>query len=95
MKSKTKILSAAAVAAVLITTLAVARTAHAPTVSGEHAVVTHGKVTGSNPAQAQGSHLHGIITCGPAASAQDCDRLETLLPMNFSRPLVVAKAVNI
>ena len=94
MRSKAKYLSAAALTAVLLTTLAVARTVHTPTASGEHAIVTHGKVTGSNPAQSEGPHLHGIITCGPATSALDCDRLEMLLPMSWAAPQSATKSAT-
>jgi len=88
---KIRAFSVAAAAVALVTTLAVARTVHTPTTSGEHASASHGKVTGTAPSQGNGSHLHGIITCGATASAQDCERLEMLLPMNLRTPGNAAK----
>ena len=93
MTRRIRIFSTAAVAAALVTTLALARTTHTPTPQTEHASVAHGKVIGTtpNPNQSGGSHLHGIITCGATASAQDCERLEMLLPMNRRAPDNTAK----
>jgi len=82
---KIRAFSAAAAVVALVTTLAVARTAHTPAAPADQATNSHGKVTGTAPAPSQGSHLHGIITCGTATSAQDCERLEMLLPMNWIR----------
>jgi hypothetical protein len=79
--SKTKIL-AAAVAAALLTTLAVARTVHTPVTSdAQQTHETHGKVTGTTPQPNAGSHLHGLLTCGDEMSEIDCMKLQSLLPM--------------
>ncbi|HMF23958.1 MAG TPA: hypothetical protein VKG24_17785 [Pseudolabrys sp.] len=84
-------LSVAAAAVALVTTLALARTVHTP-VTGEHASASHGKVSGTAPSQNNGSRLHGgIMTCGTTTSAQDCERLEMLLPMKRSVPANVAR----
>ena len=83
---KITVFSTAAAAVALVATLALARTVHTPMVSAEHASASHGKVTGTAPSQSNGSHLHGIITCGPTTSAQECDRLQMLLPMSVSNP---------
>jgi len=83
---KIKVFSTAAAAVALVATLAIARTVHTPMASAEHASASHGKVIGTDPSLNKGSHLHGIITCGPATSAQECDRLEMLLPMSVINP---------
>jgi hypothetical protein len=83
---KITVLSTAVAAVALVATLALARTVHTPMASAEHASAPQGKVIGTVPGQSNGSHLHGIITCGPTTSAQECDRLEMLLPMNVINP---------
>jgi PhoPQ-activated pathogenicity-related protein len=92
---KIRALSVAVAAVALVTTLAVARTVHTPSAPTDQATNSQGKVTGTAPAQSKGSHLHGIITCGTATSAQDCEKLEMLLPMNWSKPDSVTPSVRI
>jgi len=77
---KTKII-AAAVAAALLTTLAVARTVHTPAAPDAQAYQSHGKVTGTAPQPNAGSHVRGLLTCGDEMSETDCMKLESLLPM--------------
>jgi len=76
---KIRLLSAAAVVAALIATVAVARTVHTHVVPANPPVTT-GKVTGTPPAQAVPARRHGIIVCGMALDG-DCEKIETLLPM--------------
>lgn len=76
---KTKFFSAAAMAAVLIVTVAVARTVHT------HAAAAgvqpaHGSAMGAAPGKMARSPLHGSIACG-TMSYSDCDKLEQMLPM--------------
>jgi hypothetical protein len=78
--NKTKFLSAAATAAVLIATVAVAHTVHSHTGPADQAHVTTGKVIGTPPAQTTPVQPHGAIVCGMALDS-DCEKLETLLPM--------------
>jgi len=78
--NKTKFLSAAATAAVLIATVAVAHTVHSHTAPADQAHVTTGKVVGTPPAQTAPVQPHGAIVCGMALDS-DCEKLETLLPM--------------
>jgi hypothetical protein len=92
---KTKAFSVVAAAVALVTTLAVARTVHTPSGPTDQATNSHRKVTGTTPAQSNGSHLHGIITCGTATSAQDCEKLEMLLPMNWRKPDSITLSVRI
>lgn len=81
MKSqKTKFL-AAAVAAALLTTLAVARTAHTPAAPEAQSYQTHGKVTGTTPQPNTSAHVRGLLTCGDEVSETDCMKLQSLLPM--------------
>jgi 3-dehydroquinate dehydratase len=76
---KTKLLSAAVVAAALIATVAVGRTVQTHTVAaGTHA--THGSANSAAPGQIMPSRLHAIIAC-PLANESDCEKLEMLLPM--------------
>jgi len=76
--SKTKIL-AATLAAALLTTLAVARTAHTPAAPDAQTHATHGKITGTAPQTS--SHVRGLLTCGDEMSETDCMKLQSLLPM--------------
>jgi hypothetical protein len=78
--NKTKFLSAAATAAVLIATVAVAHTLHIHTVPADQAHITTGKVVGTPPPQTTPTPPHGVIACGMALDS-DCEKLETLLPM--------------
>lgn len=85
---KIRMLSVTAAAVALITTLALARNGHTPVTRAGDASVVHGNVTvtGSNPNWGNGSHLHGIMTCGATVSATECENLNTLLPMSWDRP---------
>jgi hypothetical protein len=80
LSNKPKFLSAAAAVAVLIATVAVARTVHTHTVPADQAHVTTGKIVGTPPAQTTPTPPHGVIACGMALDS-DCEKLETLLPM--------------
>jgi len=77
---KTKFLSAAATAAVLIATVAVAHTVHNHASPAEPSQITAGKVVNTPPAQTAPAPSHGAIVCGMALDS-DCEKLETLLPM--------------
>jgi len=74
---KMKILSATVGAVALIATVAVAHTVHThmPPAGQVHASKT------VVPGDIAPSQRHGIITCGAATSASDCERLEMMLPM--------------
>ena len=82
MKSqKAKILTVA-VAAALLTTLAVARTVHTPAApDAQQTYQTHGKVTGTTPQPNTSAHMRGLLTCGDEMSETDCMKLQSLLPM--------------
>jgi len=81
---KTKFL-VAAVAAALLTTLAVARTVHTPAAPSAQTYGktydTHGKVTGTAPRPNAGPHAGGLLACGAEMSETDCEKLQMLLPM--------------
>jgi len=75
----TKFLSAAAVAAALIATVAVGRTVQTHAVAaGAH--TTHGSAINAAPGQITPFRRHGILAC-PLANETDCEKLEMLLPM--------------
>jgi len=82
MRSRNTKFVVAAVAAALLTTLAVARTVHTPAAAPEMQThETHGKVTGTTPQPNAGSHVRGLLTCGDEMSETDCMKLQSLLPM--------------
>ena len=79
LSRKTKYFSAAAIAAALIATVAIARTVHnGAAVAG--AQPAHRSVIGAAPGYVASSPRRGILACG-AMSYSDCDRLEMQLPM--------------
>jgi hypothetical protein len=78
--NKTKFLSAAATAAVLLATVAVAHTVHNRTAPADQPQITTGKVVNTPSAQTAPAPSHGVIVCGMALDS-DCEKLETLLPM--------------
>jgi hypothetical protein len=80
MSRKIRLLSAAAGVAALVATVAVARTVHTHGVLGNNPPVSTGKVIGTAPAQTTPARRHGIIVCGMALD-NDCEKIETLLPM--------------
>ena len=81
MRSRNTKFLVAAVAAGLLTTLAVARTVHTPTAPDAQTHETHGKVTGTTPQPNAGLHVRGLLTCGDEMSETDCMKLQSLLPM--------------
>ena len=82
MRSRKTKFVVAAVAAVLLTTLAVARTEHTRAAAPEAQThETHGKVTGTSPQPNAGSHVRGLLACGDEMSETDCEKLQMLLPM--------------
>ena len=82
MRSRKTKFVVATVAAVLLTTLAVARTVHTPATAPQAQThETHGKVIGTAPQPNAGSHVRGLLTCGDEISETDCMKLQSLLPM--------------
>ena len=77
---KTRFLSAAAAAAILIATVAVAHTVHTYKAPSDQPRLTVGKGTETPPAQTAPTGPHGNLACGMALDS-DCERLEMLLPM--------------
>lgn len=77
MTSRMKILSAAATVAVLLATVAVARTVHSHATSALHAA--HESTIAAAPGQMMPARRHGNIACA-AASEAECEKLETWFP---------------
>ena len=75
-----KTISAAAAAAILIATVAVAHTVHTYKAPSDQPRLTVGKGTETAPAQTAPAGPHGNLACGMALDS-DCERLEMLLPM--------------
>jgi hypothetical protein len=80
MKTPTaKFLSAAVIAAALIATVAIARTAHTH-LAAAGAEPAHRGAVGAAAGEIAHSPRHGNIACG-TMSYSDCDKLEQMLPM--------------
>ena len=75
----TKFLSAAAITAALIATVAVARTVHTRLATAD-ARPAQDSAMGAAPGDMTQAPLNGFIACG-TLSYSDCAKIETMLPM--------------
>jgi len=78
---KIKLLAAAAGLVALAATVGLASTVHTQTTSAQRTQGTGSKAIAVPPSQ-NASPWHGNLTCGTAATATDCEKIETLLPMS-------------